>query len=510
MEEIKNKAITLSDELKKDNPQLDGTMGSLNELEKLIAALGGKLTTELMEKFGAYFGEVIRDEIPDADWVNYDNAKDIIGELEYGKDIDLLLRHKNQCVFPLVKVTKFFHNGSTDSIAAFGPVAAITLNGGVKKLKNNKLVDPSSFSESELVNIEHIKTFYNEPTYENLRHIHSVSYSSLSSKEILWVLKNLSAEPTIFTQFLECEDVGKGYAKYRPRQGAQEWMYKGIKVGALDLNKSIIHLKSLLTSTNKAVKESAAWVLTRTYIDFKSMSEVKALFIKADVPARKGAMDAFERHISDENWYKDNIDSEVKDYVALCNKSKNSTNKLPRSLSDYIEFIRLGLADKNKKIKSTSTVSLINFANKEQFIFALFEREIALLLKDNNLEVIRESLPICKFFSFESIKNQEIQNLLVAIATSHKNGRIREDTWSILVKHLREKRLSSNHIVTLLPHLATPDKFTDLNLCFFARYLFEQNLFKSEVEKYANLGLKDNKYTNFCTREMKKILKHYC
>lgn len=133
MEEIKNKAITLSDELKKDNPQLDGTMGTLNELEKLIAALGGKLTTELMEKFGAYFGEVIRDEIPDADWVNYDNAKDIIGELEYGKDIDLLLRHKNQCVFPLVKVTKFFHNGSTDSIAAFGPVAAITLNGGVKK-----------------------------------------------------------------------------------------------------------------------------------------------------------------------------------------------------------------------------------------------------------------------------------------------------------------------------------------------------------------------------------------
>ena len=42
MEEIKNKAITLSDELKKDNPQLDGTMGTLNELEKLIAALGGK------------------------------------------------------------------------------------------------------------------------------------------------------------------------------------------------------------------------------------------------------------------------------------------------------------------------------------------------------------------------------------------------------------------------------------------------------------------------------------
>lgn len=46
-------------------------------------------------------------------------------------------------VFPLVKVYKFFKNGSTDSIAAFGPIAAMTLKGNLKEsTKANESVDP--------------------------------------------------------------------------------------------------------------------------------------------------------------------------------------------------------------------------------------------------------------------------------------------------------------------------------------------------------------------------------
>lgn len=51
-----------------------------------------------MELFGAYFGEIIRGQVPDTHWVNYESAKDIIGELEYGEDINMVLRNKNQCV----------------------------------------------------------------------------------------------------------------------------------------------------------------------------------------------------------------------------------------------------------------------------------------------------------------------------------------------------------------------------------------------------------------------------
>ena len=263
MSTVNERAQSLSDELMKANPQLDATFDTLKELEKLVAASKNEWSLQHMQKFGAYFGEVIRTAMPEAQWVDYETAEDLLRGLEWGEDINMILQHERQCVFPLVKVTKYLYNGTPDSIVAFGPAAVNMLRGTlVPRQQDNQPVDPDKFTEWKIKSVESINAFFQEPNDQHLKRLAGAT-GHLRDEEIEWVLKKHTAEPAIFTRFFDRKDEGRGAKTFRPGLEARDWLWRAVKAEAVRLETAKVELNTLLQSGDKAIQERAAWALTR-------------------------------------------------------------------------------------------------------------------------------------------------------------------------------------------------------------------------------------------------------
>ena len=226
------------------------------------------------------------------------------------------------------------------------------------------------------------------------------------------------------------------------------------------------------------------------------------------MPTRQGIASAFNRHIIFDAKHLTKLVEAIEDSATVASTRKLDEACLPERLGSYVRFIRIGLADKNKVIKATSAKSLAYLARQERSLFQLFESECEVLLQDNNPAVLKEAIPIAFCILSPDNRNSALIDGLVA-ATDHKNGLIRRAAWDALRIAFEKIKMPPNVAERLIPHLATPDKFSDLGLCYFVADMLSQGLFVDEVKKQAKVGLESGGHTNFCHRKMKHLLAKY-
>lgn len=502
---LSEEAQSLAGELVKLNPQLDGSFNTLNELEKLIKKTKSEWSLAHLRRFGAYFGEVIRAATKGAKWVDYENAKSIIGSLEKGEDIDLLLRCNNQCVFPLVKVQKFLDNGSSDSLAAFAPVAVTMLNPQVKADEEQE-IDPNRFSEWQLKSVEWVDEFFRNPTNESLLWLSHVS-GHLKPHHISWVLEKHTAEPSLFTRFFSVKDEPLRYNAKRPGATATTWLWHAIKANSIEIESAVEHLSTLRRSSDKLIARRSAWVMTRLDLYRDNIDAIETSLSEAKSPGKLGIADGFYWHVIDELEYGKNLSSAIQQ-CKLSNDTQLGELDLVDPLRSYVPILRNGLNEKNKSVKKTWTDTVLRLFNKAPELYALFEAEAEALIRESNTALLKSSISLSECILSKGSRNQNLINGLIDLA-DHKNGRVRASCWSALSNPNVCNFLSNDVVRQLVPSLAKPDKYCDVYLCAFAKRSLERGIMIDEIIKQAKLGIQSGGFSKYCQTGLAKTLSKY-
>jgi len=366
-----------------------------------------------------------------------------------------------------------------------------------------QIVDPDQFTEGQLKSIKWVDEFFKNPSDDSLQWLSPAS-SHLRPHHIHWVLQKYKADPDIFTQFFDRKDERLAHQSKRPGRNARSWLLYAMKAETVDVELTGKELDTLLKSNDNRIKERAAWVKTRYALYTENMKTVESLVQKSTNPVKLGVASGFRWHIIDELKYGVSLKRSI-DQSKPQNGSTLRDGDLVTPLDAYVKFLRNGLTEKNKKIKSAYTDSILILFRKTPELYPLFEQECEALIDNSDAALLKFAIKLSVSILKEKPGNQKLINGLVSL-NDHKNSNISMESWGAISMPFVCKYLSPEAIKRLAPNIAKPVKNYQGYILSFAEQTLKRDILVDEIKAYAEKGMDSGIYTKHAKASITKML----